>query len=72
MGQQQPGHDCTLSDDYVGVRVVAILLRTWPRQVRRWITAGRLPAVRDGDRWMVHIHDLAQFVVTHEIDLGED
>jgi excisionase family DNA binding protein len=72
MGQQQLGHDCTLSDDYASVREVATLLQTWPRQVRRAIHSGRLQARRDGDRWMVHIHDLAEYVVETGIAIGGD
>lgn len=43
---------------YLSVKDVSNLFRICPKTVRRWITAGRLPATRLGRDWRIARSDL--------------
>jgi excisionase family DNA binding protein len=52
-----------MSDDLLSVAEVAERLSVSGATVRRWITQGRLGAVRAGGQWRVTRSDLGEFIL---------
>lgn len=43
------------------VAEAAVLLKVTQRRVRVFITNGRLPAMRKGKQYLIHLHDIIEF-----------
>ena len=61
-------------DDLVGLPAIAEEIGMNPSSVRKWVLTGRLPARKDGRKWLVsraHVVELARSGMVLEVPAGD-